>query len=82
MSIRICPGSNDRFLWQFSEAKEYMEQLRQNDNFMRRYYILGEKSLICLCIYLVLLKCLFSIHLFHLAYSTFSLLIICRIMFD
>ncbi|XP_032456103.1 putative nuclease HARBI1 [Nasonia vitripennis] len=45
LNIRVCPGSNnDRFVWQFSEAKEYMEDLRADENFPNRYYIIGDSG--------------------------------------
>lgn len=46
LNVRVCPGSNnDRFVRQLSEAKENMENLRNDSNIVRKqgqYYILGE----------------------------------------
>ena len=46
LNVRVCPGSNnDRFVWQFSEAKEYMDYLRGNENIVQEegyYHILGK----------------------------------------
>ena len=43
LNTRICPGcNNDRFVWRFSEAKYFMEQLRADENVRRHYYILGK----------------------------------------
>ncbi|XP_008209197.1 putative nuclease HARBI1 isoform X2 [Nasonia vitripennis] len=45
LNIRVCPGSNnDRFVWQFSDAKEYMEGLRRDANFPHRYYALADSG--------------------------------------
>ncbi|XP_031779801.1 putative nuclease HARBI1 [Nasonia vitripennis] len=46
--IRIIPGSNnDQFNWNFSQAREYMEYLRNNPEIVQNeglYYILGDSG--------------------------------------
>ncbi|OXU19259.1 hypothetical protein TSAR_012311 [Trichomalopsis sarcophagae] len=44
LNIRICPGSNnDRYVWQLSQAREYIESLR-NYQPQNNYYILGDSG--------------------------------------
>lgn len=51
----MCPGSNnDRFIWQFSDVKEYMQSLRENRHVLEEegpYYILGNVNINCDKIY-------------------------------
>ena len=61
----MCPGSNtDRFVWNFSETKDYYESLRNNPAIVATegyYYLLGknfyikktEKNLHSRCYYIV-----------------------------
>ncbi|XP_008212693.2 putative nuclease HARBI1 [Nasonia vitripennis] len=45
LNIRTCPGSNnDRYVWQFSEAREYMENLRAEGEGERNCYLLGDSG--------------------------------------
>lgn len=43
-NISICPGSNnDRYIWNNSEMKDYLESL-SNDPNEQPYYLLGKKK--------------------------------------
>ena len=47
LNHRICPGSNnDQFIWQYSDMKTHMENMRLNEQLTQeegQYYLLGNK---------------------------------------